>query len=302
MERAIQNYEGATKEATAELLAAVRTEREKLARERRDLEEDRRALEKDRAAFAAEIAGVEGMIVRPEDRVRLNIGGEHFETTRQTLTAALAVAPYSYFGAMFSGRHEGRQKLDKQGRIYIDRSGAIFAMILEFLRRYKSGDKNAAFGIHALPEVQMEAMREELDYYGLESAVFPQVPFSVDVATFSPGPKMLSERFQFGAVVLPENRGVLVVGGHSEGEYLASTELLDLETEIFSPGPVMGTRRSYCGTAVLEDGQIVVVGGLVGTVPLSTTEVLNPASNSWCPGPSLASGGFGGVALPLSNS
>eukprot|EP00588_Corethron_pennatum_P021182 CAMPEP_0194332782 /NCGR_PEP_ID=MMETSP0171-20130528/60331_1 /TAXON_ID=218684 /ORGANISM="Corethron pennatum, Strain L29A3" /LENGTH=50 /DNA_ID=CAMNT_0039094769 /DNA_START=25 /DNA_END=174 /DNA_ORIENTATION=+ len=50
MERAIQNYEGATKEATAELLAAVRTEREKLARERRDLEEDRRALEKDRAA------------------------------------------------------------------------------------------------------------------------------------------------------------------------------------------------------------------------------------------------------------
>jgi len=58
----------------------VESEREKLARERRDLEEDRRrleleaaegrrTLEKDRAAFATEIAGVEEMVVRPENRV-----------------------------------------------------------------------------------------------------------------------------------------------------------------------------------------------------------------------------------------
>jgi len=99
----------------------VESERDKLARERRNPKEDRRrleleaakerrTLEQDRAAFATEIAGVEGMVVRPENRVQLNISGKHFETTRQTLT----VAPYSYFGAMFSGRHEGRQR-DKKG-------------------------------------------------------------------------------------------------------------------------------------------------------------------------------------------
>eukprot|EP00588_Corethron_pennatum_P005619 CAMPEP_0194296666 /NCGR_PEP_ID=MMETSP0169-20130528/56797_1 /TAXON_ID=218684 /ORGANISM="Corethron pennatum, Strain L29A3" /LENGTH=113 /DNA_ID=CAMNT_0039046209 /DNA_START=89 /DNA_END=427 /DNA_ORIENTATION=- len=113
MERALQNYERVTKEATTELLAAWEMEKEKLNRKQQDLEEDRRrlefevakgrlALEKDRAAFAAEIAGVEGMIVQPEDRVQLNIGGKHFETTRRTLTVALSEAPFSYFGAMFS--------------------------------------------------------------------------------------------------------------------------------------------------------------------------------------------------------
>jgi len=215
MELALQNYERATKEATAGLLAAWATEKETLARKHRDLEEERRALEVDRAAFAAEIAGVEGMVVQPEDRVKLNIGGKKFETTRQTLTAALNVAPYSYFGAMFSGRHEGRMQLDEEGRVFINRNGSIFEMILDFLRGYSLGGENAAFAIHALPETQMKAMREELDYYGLENAVFPSVPFNIHLASFTPGPAMLSKRWGHGAVVLPENRGVLVVGGYT---------------------------------------------------------------------------------------
>jgi len=115
MEQALQNYERATQEAITNFRAAWEVERETLARERRglkkhrarlDLEaaEGRRALEEDRASFAAEITGVEGMVVQPADRVLLNVGGKHFETTRRTLTAALTVAPGSLLGAMFSTR------------------------------------------------------------------------------------------------------------------------------------------------------------------------------------------------------
>merc|ERR1719469_1740338 len=123
--------------ALADLFAAVEMEREKLARERRYMEEDltrreletaeeREALESARTALAAEIAGVEGMIVRPADRVQLNVGGKHFETTRRTLMAAMRVAPDSYFGAMFNGSNKGRMQRDKQGKFFIDRNGTMF--------------------------------------------------------------------------------------------------------------------------------------------------------------------------------
>jgi len=312
MEQALQNYERATQEAVTELRAIWKVEREKLAHERRDLEEvrtrleletaeGRRALESDRVSFAAKKAGVGGMVVRPAERVLLNVGGKHFETTRRTLTAALTVAPDSLLGAMFNGRHKGRLQPNGEGRIFIDRNGAMFEYILDFLRGYSTGDKNAAFAIRALSETQMVVMRHELDYYGLESAVFPQAPFSMDLAAFSPGPKMLSKRRGLGAVVLPNNQGVLVVGGYSDGEFLASTELLNTETQTFSTGPSMESRRSYCGTVVLEDGQVVVVGGLNKTV-LSTSEVLNPATNTWSLGPNLASCRYKCAALPLRNA
>eukprot|EP00588_Corethron_pennatum_P013930 CAMPEP_0194277166 /NCGR_PEP_ID=MMETSP0169-20130528/9556_1 /TAXON_ID=218684 /ORGANISM="Corethron pennatum, Strain L29A3" /LENGTH=487 /DNA_ID=CAMNT_0039021061 /DNA_START=40 /DNA_END=1503 /DNA_ORIENTATION=+ len=304
MDLAFQNF--------TELLAVFEAERGKLARKERNLEEyhrqlnfetakGRRALEKDRATLEAEIARVEGMVVRPEDWVRLNIGGQPFETTRRTLTAAMDVAPASYLGAMFSGRHEVRMQRDTEGRVYIDRDGFMFTYILNFLRRYSSGNENAAFEILALPETQRKVMREELEYYGLERAVFPPVSFSINVAIFSPGPEMLSERSGLGAVVLPENQGVLIIGGGDNDDNLASTEILDLETERFSPGPSMESERWCCGAAVLEDGSVVAIGGYNET-SLSTTEVFYPGSTTWSPGPNLASARLGCTALPLTHN
>merc|ERR1740139_1971813 len=106
------------------------------------------------------------------------------------MTAALDMAPDSLLGAMFSGRHEGLLQPDGEGRVRIERNGVMFEYILDFLRSYSTGDENAAFAIHALPETQMAVMRHELDYYGLESALFP----FIDVAKFSPGPEMLAGR------------------------------------------------------------------------------------------------------------
>jgi len=295
MEQAFQNYERVTREAWTNLLAVLEAEREILAFERRDLEEARRALELDRATMAAEIAPEEVMVVRPSDRVLLDVGGKRFETTRNILTTAQTLAPGSVLG-----QHEGRLQAD--GYIFINRNGEMFQYILDFLRAYSMGDGHAAFAIHELPETQLAAMLHELDYYGLESAVFPTVPFSIDLAIFSPGPEMLLKRHGFGAVVLPESRGVLVVGGYNGRMSLASTELLDLDTQIFSPGPLLESSRGYLD-AVLEVGQVVVVGGYTCNEDISpTTEVLNPGSNTWSPGPNLVSGRCGYAAVSLSNA
>jgi len=313
MEQAFQNYERATQEANTELRAVWKAEREELSRERRKLKEletrleleateGRRALAADRAALAAEIAGVEGMVTGPADQVLLNVGGRHYTTTRGTLTAARTLAPASLLGAMFSGRHEGRQRPDGEGRVFFNRNGALFEYILGFLRGVSAGDAQAAFEIHALPKTQMRVMREELKYYGLESAVFPLVHFCIDLATFSPGPEMLSSRRGFGAVVLPENRGVLVAGGAAgRGNYLASTELLNLTSQLFSPAPLMRSRRDGCAAAVLGDGKVVVVGGYNEAI-LATTEILRPASEHWTHGPNLATGRSGCAALTVNNS
>merc|ERR1740139_9647 len=63
----------------------------------------------------------------------------------------------------------------------------------------------------------------------------------------------------------------------------------------------MGTRRWGCAAVMLEDGQVIVVGGSNGTNILSTSEVLNHATNTWSPGPNLDSPRYACAALPLSN-
>jgi hypothetical protein len=64
-----------------------------------------------------------------EGRVKLNVGGHRFETSVQTLRRV----PGSLFDAYFSG---GRyvQETCKDACIFIDRDGALFGHVLEFLR------------------------------------------------------------------------------------------------------------------------------------------------------------------------
>ena len=58
--------------------------------------------------------------------VRLNVGGAHFDTTRDTL------ARCEYFEAYLSGRMTHAE--DVNGRLFIDRSGSLFAHLLQFMR------------------------------------------------------------------------------------------------------------------------------------------------------------------------
>ena len=91
--------------------------------------------------------------------VRLNVGGRFFETTKATLARS------AFFEPIISGRFE--TELDTEGRIFIDRSPDLFAILLEWMRTLDRPSENilndyggailqecAFFGIDTgLPEV-----------------------------------------------------------------------------------------------------------------------------------------------------
>lgn len=62
--------------------------------------------------------------------IDLNVGGMHFLTSLSTLTNF----PGSYFGVMFSGRHDLKAMQCEDGSYFIDRDGTHFRCILNYLR------------------------------------------------------------------------------------------------------------------------------------------------------------------------
>jgi hypothetical protein len=91
------------------------------------LELDKLAAE--RAKLDAEKASMEGLQQFQSSRIKLNIGGKRFETSRGTL----CMVPDSMLAAMFSGRHA--LTADEDGSYFIDRDGKHFGHILNFLRQ-----------------------------------------------------------------------------------------------------------------------------------------------------------------------
>jgi len=91
-------------------------------------------------------------------RVVLNVGGEKFETSRDTLRGW----PQSFFGPLASGRHH--VEWEEDGSLFIDRNPEFFPFILEYLR---NGNKVI------LPEkVEIrDALMLEAEYYGLDNLV-----------------------------------------------------------------------------------------------------------------------------------
>ena len=103
--------------------------------------------------------------------------------------------------AMFSERHTIAAGED--GRVFIDRDGEHFSIILNFLR--DCGSDVAADAIRELPDAQRREVRGELGYYGLDDVVFGGW-FSLEHGSFVPGPEMDIERGLCSAVVLPGDR------------------------------------------------------------------------------------------------
>ena len=92
--------------------------------------------------------------------VNLNIGGQHFTTSIQTLTKD----PDSMLAAMFSGRFELNPCED--GAFFIDRDGTHFRYILNYLRSGKLNlPENTTFEKELLEEAefyQIQGMIDEL--------------------------------------------------------------------------------------------------------------------------------------------
>lgn len=67
------------------------------------------------------------------DIIHLNVGGQRFSTSRQTLTWI----PDTFFTAMLNGLISTNR--DEQGSIFIDRDPKLFSIILNYLRTKELG-------------------------------------------------------------------------------------------------------------------------------------------------------------------
>ena len=89
--------------------------------------------------------------------VKLNVGGQHFTTSVQTLTKD----PNSMLASMFSGRFD--MKPSEDGSFFIDRDGTHFRFILNFLRTGKL----------TLPEgaTFTKELEEEAEFYQIQGLI-----------------------------------------------------------------------------------------------------------------------------------
>ena len=94
--------------------------------------------------------------------IKLNVGGQHFTTSVQTLTKD----PNSMLAAMFSGKFD--MKPSEDGSFFIDRDGTHFRFILNFLR---TGKLTLPEGATFTKELEEEA--EFYQIHGLVDALRP---------------------------------------------------------------------------------------------------------------------------------
>lgn len=92
-----------------------------------------------------------------DDIVQLNVGGVLYTTTQRTLSEVRV----SFLSVLLSSKYNVRK--DKQGAIFIDRSGHYFKYILEFLR-------NGSILISERDRLSIAHIRRELKYYSLPSS------------------------------------------------------------------------------------------------------------------------------------
>jgi len=68
----------------------------------------------------------------------------------------------------------------------------------------------------------------------------------------------------------------------------------------FTPGPQMGSARSFCAAVPVDTHHVLVVGGLISAnTKLATTELLDVATMEFAPGPAMSSARSGVAAVRL---
>jgi N-acetylneuraminic acid mutarotase len=81
---------------------------------------------------------------------------------------------------------------------------------------------------------------------------------------------------QGGPATLLQNGQVLFAGGYNNGASLATSELYNPTTGMFSLTGSMTEPRNAAGAALLTNGQVLVVGGSDNNGPLASAELYTP--------------------------
>ena len=71
---------------------------------------------------------------------------------------------------------------------------------------------------------------------------------------------------------------ILVTGGLSGEQAVSTTEIFDLATGAFRPGPPLRSARAAHTATVLRDGRVLLAGGLAGSAALSSAELFDPST------------------------
>jgi hypothetical protein len=105
---------------------------------------------------------------------------------------------------------------------------------------------------------------------------------------------MMVGRFLHTATLLQSGK-VLIVGGvlRSTSDPVATAEIYDPATDIFSPAGTMATAREQHTATLLADGTVLIIGGQTSTGtgnlhPTATAEIYDPATGSFSPVESMA--------------
>src|SRR6185369_2454550 len=93
---------------------------------------------------------------------------------------------------------------------------------------------------------------------------------------YTPGQNLSVSRSGPTATLLIDGR-ILVAGGTGPGA-LASTDISNASTGVFSAGPTMATARYLHTATLLADGRVLMVGGYTTT---NTAELLNAAGTAF---------------------
>jgi hypothetical protein len=108
------------------------------------------------------------------------------------------------------------------------------------------------------------------------------------------------------AATLLVNGKVLITGGQSaaqnhEGASLATAELYDPATGLFSATGSMTARRRMPSATLLLDGRVLIAGGFDGSSPLSSTELYDPTTGTFRSAGNMITARGGHDALLLDN-
>ena len=122
-------------------------------------------------------------------------------------------------------------------------------------------------------------------------------------ATFSPTGNMTATRAYHTATLLPDGR-VLIAGGYyslaNQGFIVASSaEIYDPGTNTFSETGPMSTPRMNHTATLLNDGRVLIAGGLLDGHAIASAEIYDPLAGMFTPTGDMTIGRTGHIAILL---
>eukprot|EP01071_Lankesteria_metandrocarpae_P006172 Lankesteria_metandrocarpae@DN4266_c0_g1_i10.p1 len=250
---------------------------------RRRILMEREKFRQEYAVFQNERRRVVDVSIATESMADVNVGGVIFQSSRHTLVQQ----PGSLLEALFSGRH--KMPRDREGRIFVDRDGELFRIILNFLRDPST---------HPLPRdaAESDAILKESAFYGINFFPFPLVfacgghngvehlraveVLDVNEQCWRPCRAMETERTYFGSGVMS---GRLYVFGGQNLDYkaLCDVECYDALRDCWTAAPPLNVSRRNTAGATLNDDRLFAIGGFDGASILTSVEAYDPRMRSW---------------------